>query len=475
MSCVICYEKLFGDTGNSGTGASSSSSNTPTNAGSDGECKLSALHCGHVFHQSCIGDWLGQSRGKTCPVCRHKQNGSPLALFFEEDDGNDASLEAIQHIHDTREETSRLHEMLETLTETVSALQEGNSNLQEQYEELQARYSVRDFEFTAEVETTTQLRNQARELNSQLQQRAARIGELQEEIARKDGDIQQFESRVAALQADIMEKSWSIDIKNEEVKTCKTRMERAQREYDDLLPKYNDRVVQVESLETQLAASRELSAQHQSRILELDEIAAGKDAEIAQLQLSVQEKTLANTTLEAKMQTASAEVRFLQDQYSSLFMNYATREFDYVAEVTKSQQLSQEAAAAIDQRMQLERKTTELNVAIAENESQIRLLRLQLQDSRRVPNGTGADGAMQSEIRELQEQYGELESKYVARYAEYKKELTKSQTLAAELASTNSLVAQRDQQIRVLERTVREKVAEIDLLQCNLDELTVNE
>ncbi|PAA84086.1 hypothetical protein BOX15_Mlig001038g5, partial [Macrostomum lignano] len=54
----------------------------------DGESECSALtSCGHVFHASCVSDWLAASQQKICPACRAQSRGRPLRLFFSADEG----------------------------------------------------------------------------------------------------------------------------------------------------------------------------------------------------------------------------------------------------------------------------------------------------------------------------------------------------------------------------------------------------
>ncbi|KAI8319097.1 hypothetical protein GQ54DRAFT_335847 [Martensiomyces pterosporus] len=396
----------------------------------DDRCKLSALCCGHVFHETCIGGWLKHSRGKTCPVCRHAQSGSPLLLFFEEDDSSEALSETGWHIDDLKAENERLVRKVCTLTEGISTAQEENCKLQKEKEELQIKCSAKESELAAEAETTAKLKDQLCEAGSQLRQHEARISELEQDITRKDSDAQQHESRIDVLQADIAEKSSTIDKIAEELMSCKAKIDGDLKEHSDLVRKYNDRGLQVRSLK-------------------------------AQAQLSTQEKTQAIASLEAKLQAARTKLRDIQDQYSDLSTKYSIREFDHANGIAKSQQLFQDMMAAVDQCTQLEHKVAEQNGAIADKERQIKQLRSQVQASVRTLDGASADKEAHSEMRELQKQYSEVQSRYVARYAECKREAAKSQALAAELASSNLLIAQQDQRIRDLERYIYKRIVEM--------------
>ncbi|KAI8319214.1 hypothetical protein GQ54DRAFT_299512 [Martensiomyces pterosporus] len=129
-------------------------------------------------------------------------------------------------------------------------------------------------------------------------------------------------------------------------------------------------------------------------------------------------------------------------------MKYTARDLEYIAEATKSHKLSQEAMAATDRLTKLEHKIAEQSRVIAYREILIRQLKLQLQDSNRKSSCTDTTSdceATEAKVHELREQYSELESKYVARYAAYKKEVARAaeigllQSTIDELVSTEEL------------------------------------
>ncbi|KAI8318221.1 hypothetical protein GQ54DRAFT_300653 [Martensiomyces pterosporus] len=122
----------------------------------------------------------------------------------------------------------------------------------------------------------------------------------------------------------------------------------------------------------------------------------------------------------------------------------------------------------------LEHKIAEQSRVIAYKEILIRQLKLQLQDSKRKSSRTdtsSACDATETKIHELHEQYSELESKYVARYAAYKIEVARSRALTTQLALANAVVAEQDQRIQELETAASMRAAEIGLLQSTIDEL----
>ncbi|KAI8318450.1 hypothetical protein GQ54DRAFT_336263 [Martensiomyces pterosporus] len=130
--------------------------------------------------------------------------------------------------------------------------------------------------------------------------------------------------------------------------------------------------------------------------------------------------------------------------------------------------------AAIDRLTKLEHKIAEQSRAIAYREILIRQLKLQLQDSNCKSSCTDTNSdceVTEAKVHELREQYSELESKYVARYAAYKKEVARPRALTTQLALANAVVAEQDQRIQELETAASVRAAEMGLLQSTIDEL----
>ncbi|KAI8318392.1 hypothetical protein GQ54DRAFT_300425 [Martensiomyces pterosporus] len=159
-------------------------------------------------------------------------------------------------------------------------------------------------------------------------------------------------------------------------------------------------------------------------------------------------------------------------------MKYTARDLEYIAEATKSQKLSQEAMAAINHLTKLKHQIAEQSRVIAYREILIRQFKLQLQDSNSKSSctDTSSDGeATEIKVHKLHEQHSELESKYVARYAAYKKEVARSRALATQLALANAVVAEQDQRIQELETAASMRAAEMGLLQSTINELVSTE
>ncbi|KAJ2228433.1 hypothetical protein GGF40_001577 [Coemansia sp. RSA 1286] len=90
MSCVICCESLLEHIGAQSTAVSSHNgangmamTDSDAHTRSDWQTQPSVLCCGHVFHQGCISAWLAHSTRKSCPTCRKRQTGDPIAIYFE--------------------------------------------------------------------------------------------------------------------------------------------------------------------------------------------------------------------------------------------------------------------------------------------------------------------------------------------------------------------------------------------------------
>ncbi|KAJ1960724.1 hypothetical protein GGI12_003654, partial [Dipsacomyces acuminosporus] len=255
----------------------------------------------------------------------------------------------------------RQHTDIERLASRLSAADERNLNLQEQLEELQARFSVRDFEYTAEVQLTTRLREENAINSELLTQSHRRINNLETQCNARDESIRQLETRVASLQADLQDKSGALDARTKELKALQEDSQRQQTDYAELNLRYADKASKAESLEAQLASTTQAKNQLEDSILAIDSLMVEKEAEIAALKQSIGDLSKTNMSLQTKVFAGEAEAKLIQDQYSSLFINYTTRELDYAAEVTKSQSLAEEANAANSQRVQYERKIAELS------------------------------------------------------------------------------------------------------------------
>ncbi|KAI8318448.1 hypothetical protein GQ54DRAFT_341840 [Martensiomyces pterosporus] len=226
MSCSVCQEKLSYDTQSSSASASLSSGSTP-NAGCDGQSKVLALCCGHVYHQACICDWFKQSRKKTCPICRRAQKGTPLELFLHDDSSGDASRETVGRLNDLVTENGKLREKIKALGESVSSVQEENRRLEKKQEELQIRYSVREVEFLKEARDTAQLKSQLNAAKGLSSAWEMRISELDSALAGKD-------AKIAQLQQSIQETTQSS-------MGVATKLQSLQGQYSELSMKYTAR------------------------------------------------------------------------------------------------------------------------------------------------------------------------------------------------------------------------------------------
>lgn len=83
------------------------------------------LHCGHIFHQSCLSRWIEERN--TCPHCRTSITTQPSRVYlnFEENDSDDIT------IHSLRTTVTHLEKLVELVTfqqEMLSYLHEDKEN-----------------------------------------------------------------------------------------------------------------------------------------------------------------------------------------------------------------------------------------------------------------------------------------------------------------------------------------------------------
>lgn len=90
-----------------------------------------ATKCGHVFHKTCVSQWISTSR--TCPSCRAACTPSALVRLYFTTSLGDMSVRDIDSVTDklvaAQETTARLRHENETLKVEVTKVKEKQSNL----------------------------------------------------------------------------------------------------------------------------------------------------------------------------------------------------------------------------------------------------------------------------------------------------------------------------------------------------------
>lgn len=93
-SCAICSEEF-------------NSQSDPT-----------ALDCGHIYHHSCVLNWITDAEHGSCPVCRQYPTNLPLLYpAFKEDDEKDKEIEDLQRkVKEIENMAAVLEERIEIVT-----------------------------------------------------------------------------------------------------------------------------------------------------------------------------------------------------------------------------------------------------------------------------------------------------------------------------------------------------------------------
>ncbi|KAI8321139.1 hypothetical protein GQ54DRAFT_298164 [Martensiomyces pterosporus] len=205
MSCVICCEKLFEHIDRLKAGARGGAGPAVGTNG-DWQDRPSVLQCGHVFHQGCIGAWLAQSNRSTCPTCRSKQNGDPIALYFEADEVEDA---AAGNSHPQKEgdslQVKHRNKIIKTLCANVEAAQAESKSLRERCKALEEKYSLKELEHTEEALRSQKLKEEATAAKNSAARRKMRVMKLEGDVAEKESKIELLESQAAQLKAELQE------------------------------------------------------------------------------------------------------------------------------------------------------------------------------------------------------------------------------------------------------------------------------
>jgi len=96
--------------------------------------QISAVHCGHLFHEDCLAKWLNNSGQKTCPQCRSAASaktvikklyvtectsGSGLSQASLNDQPPDRLLEEIAFLRDELKQQQAVVENKNELIEQV--------------------------------------------------------------------------------------------------------------------------------------------------------------------------------------------------------------------------------------------------------------------------------------------------------------------------------------------------------------------
>ncbi|KAJ1812556.1 hypothetical protein LPJ75_003592 [Coemansia sp. RSA 2598] len=153
MSCVICCESLLEHLGGQNTGSSGSSGG----ARSDWQTQPSVLCCGHVFHQGCISAWLAHSTRKSCPTCRKRQTGDPIAIYFEFDAQPDAG--SSEQASPTISQLQHRNHMIRTLCTNIEQAQSEANKAKEELGDLRKQYMEKCSEHHAEAVKSKSLRD----------------------------------------------------------------------------------------------------------------------------------------------------------------------------------------------------------------------------------------------------------------------------------------------------------------------------
>ncbi|CAJ0935523.1 unnamed protein product, partial [Mesorhabditis belari] len=199
--CTICYSAF-----------------TPTT--------VSALPCGHTFHEQCIGQWLDTPE-HGCPYCRSKCHAKDvIRIFFENGDLNDtlnvttqesgeallAKNKALQaRLNDVAAKESKAKEDLFVLTHHANELEALNQDLQARLDDVAAKESKAKKDLSMEIDRRVKLETLNEDLQARLDDVTAKESKATKDLSMEIDRRVKLETLNKALQArldDVAAEEW---------------------------------------------------------------------------------------------------------------------------------------------------------------------------------------------------------------------------------------------------------------------------
>ncbi|KAJ2885285.1 hypothetical protein FB639_001806, partial [Coemansia asiatica] len=200
MSCVICCENLLEHINGQTT---VSPINSSSNVRSDWQSQPSVLSCGHVFHQGCISAWLAHSTRRSCPTCRTRHTGAPIAIYFEVDvqSGSGPSEQTTPTIS----QLQHRNHMIRTLCTNVEQAQSEASKAREELNALKKQYAEKCSEHHAETVKSKGLRERAVGNKKAIADLKVANMKLDKTVAEQARQIEALSAQLETTQAELEE------------------------------------------------------------------------------------------------------------------------------------------------------------------------------------------------------------------------------------------------------------------------------